>query len=656
MQCRHYLLLMFFLLSSSFAEAQQNGSITNRIDSLKTGIATSTDPVEKARLNLQISDDFRNFISVDSSYVYSNAAINLIDTIEHPDIHAHALIDIGVIHTKKSDHDLSESFLDRAQEIIESHPDSSGLKSLYFGYGILYHNTGQWEKALSYNEKAILLVGDNHSDLSNLYYNRAIIFIIQEMYEPAKEYFQKSLESSQKVTEYSGEMGALKGLSYIASVVEKDFNSAEKYNARAQEICDITGSIDVCMDYYLTAAIGYKEIGMLDKAYEFYHKSLDYSRALNSDYSLLSLLSNCASIDSRMGKYQEAEEHFEEFQEKFRDSRSFEIGEIVYKNWAEMEVKRGNSDRAIELFNIHSDLRDSLQEKDIINAITDANEKYEAAEKEKELTQQQLSIEKKQRKIYNLSLGILFSILGMIMFYGFYRNAKQNELKAHQEISIKNLKIETMEKEKNILALTSTLEGQESERARIAHDLHDGLGGLLSSVKAHFSRIEGEIKQLESINLYEKAQSMMDNACDEVRRISHNLMPPLLRSQGLPTAIENLIQNKETGIDIQFFLDIRNMDSRLSETQEVFLYRITQELINNAMKHAQATCIEISLYGLDNEIQLMVEDNGSGFDVSEEGSGLGLSSVRSRVDYLQGELIIESSADSGTCITIQLPR
>ncbi|MEE9439129.1 MAG: sensor histidine kinase [Saprospiraceae bacterium] len=200
------------------------------------------------------------------------------------------------------------------------------------------------------------------------------------------------------------------------------------------------------------------------------------------------------------------------------------------------------------------------------------------------------------------------------------------------------------------------LEGQESERNRIAKDLHDGLGGLLSSVKAHFGMIQSEIHKIESLNIYDKAQTMMDNACDEVRRISHNLMPPLLESQGLVVAVSNMMTNYEASHDVTCKLDIRNMDERLPETIEIFAYRICQELLNNISKHASASHIEISMYGLHDCVQIIMEDDGKGFLMDEINDGLGLVSIKSRIEYLNGEIEIDSILNKGTTITMTIPK
>lgn len=200
------------------------------------------------------------------------------------------------------------------------------------------------------------------------------------------------------------------------------------------------------------------------------------------------------------------------------------------------------------------------------------------------------------------------------------------------------------------------LEGQEKERFRIARDLHDGLGSLLSSVKAHFSNIENEIKQLEKISVFEKAQKMMDNAVEEVRRISQNLMPPILTTQGLPNALRNLVADFGITNNLEISIDIQKMEERLEINKEIVLYRVSQELLNNIRKHSKAKNVEINLYGLDKNVQLIVEDDGIGFDSSKSSKGIGLISLRSRVELLGGHLELDTAINEGTTVSISIPR
>ena len=203
--------------------------------------------------------------------------------------------------------------------------------------------------------------------------------------------------------------------------------------------------------------------------------------------------------------------------------------------------------------------------------------------------------------------------------------------------------------------MNSMIEGQEAERLRIAKDLHDSLGGLLSTVKAHFTGIRQEQKQLNESSLAIKTNDLIDEACIEVRRISHNMMPHALSISGLQGALQDMSERlSDEGYQTTFEI---NGVPELENTKEVMVYRLMQEIISNIRKHAQAKSIFIQIFGHKKELNITVEDDGTGFDVAKavEKGGLGLKSIQSRVAYLDGTINWDSQPGQGTTINITIP-
>jgi signal transduction histidine kinase len=197
------------------------------------------------------------------------------------------------------------------------------------------------------------------------------------------------------------------------------------------------------------------------------------------------------------------------------------------------------------------------------------------------------------------------------------------------------------------------LDGQEQERARIAQDLHDGLGGLLTSVKAHFGQYANGVL---SDGLKAKTQALIDESCVEVRRISHNLMPRSLALYGLKGAVEDLAgQLRQSGLRVD--LEIRGNLTDIPERQQVTLYRMLQEGTNNILRHAhaQSVLLQVLLHG--DQLTLILEDDGRGFKPPEYSSAetLGLKGLHSRAQFLQGTLDVDSVPREGTTITFQMP-
>jgi len=199
------------------------------------------------------------------------------------------------------------------------------------------------------------------------------------------------------------------------------------------------------------------------------------------------------------------------------------------------------------------------------------------------------------------------------------------------------------------------VEGQEEERKRIAKDLHDGLGVLLSTAKIQFTAIKD--KSPENKPIIDKATKLLEQATGDVRKISHNMMPGLLTKFGLYEATEELIDRINETEEIKAKIDISGEQIRLTENREIMLYRIFQEIINNTLKHAGAKNILLQIKILIDQLQIEYSDDGNGFNVEEKlkSKSIGLTSIQSRVNFLEGKMNIESGEDKGTKFELFIP-
>lgn len=214
------------------------------------------------------------------------------------------------------------------------------------------------------------------------------------------------------------------------------------------------------------------------------------------------------------------------------------------------------------------------------------------------------------------------------------------------------------ENEKQLLAMNYIIQGQEAERSRMAKDLHDGLGGMLSGIKLNLSSMKGNmIIQETDAQLFTKSITQLDNAIAEMRRVAHNMMPEALLKFGLGEAIQDYCDSINESNTVKMKYTQLGLQQPLEKSTEVILYRIVQELCNNAIKHAASKNIFIQLTIHERGITLTVEDDGKGFDSTQVSTlkGAGLQNVQSRVDYLKGVLNIESEAGKGTSVNIEIP-
>lgn len=283
--------------------------------------------------------------------------------------------------------------------------------------------------------------------------------------------------------------------------------------------------------------------------------------------------------------------------------------------------------------------------------------KYQTQHKENELIKQKATIAENKLKLQR-SYGVLvgLGILSLLLFLFYRHKIKIQKLMNSKEQEIQNQKISHLEQENKVLALNAMIEGQEAERLRIAHDLHDGLGGLLTTVKAHFNAIEREINAVKNLNVYDQTNDLIDKACIEVRRIAHNMVPHSIHISGLAGALDDLKQSIESrGLTCE--LDLHGIDDLAIDQQKAsMLYRIIQEVTNNTIKHAEASHVLIQLIKSDAVLHIMIEDNGKGFDINniQNNKGMGLRSIESRVKYLDGKIFYDSAINYGTTVNIEV--
>jgi two-component system NarL family sensor kinase len=216
---------------------------------------------------------------------------------------------------------------------------------------------------------------------------------------------------------------------------------------------------------------------------------------------------------------------------------------------------------------------------------------------------------------------------------------------------------QTQLRQRNI-AMQAIIRTEESERQRIARDLHDSVSQTMSAAKINLSVMRDEMafKDEEQRKRFDRVLGMVDDGFKEVRTISHNMMPWALHKTGLAKVITQFISNIENG-SISFNFFSKGFDEPFNENVELILYRVLQESINNVIKHAGANRVDISLMRDESSIRLSIEDNGKGFDETHPDfkAGMGLGNLRSRINFLNGKVDVDSRPGSGALISVYIP-
>ena len=203
--------------------------------------------------------------------------------------------------------------------------------------------------------------------------------------------------------------------------------------------------------------------------------------------------------------------------------------------------------------------------------------------------------------------------------------------------------------------LKAVIETQETERKRLAEDLHDSVGQVLSAIKLKLHRLD-KLNEVEGVNeLLIDTRKLTDECIQEIRNIIHNVLPPVLTDFGLIDALKALCTKMDENTSIQVTFSKKLDDMRFPSQIELTLYRIAQELFGNAVKHSEATSIHVDLSKQGNTLVMSFRDNGKGFDIDSVKHGFGLKNLRSRASLINGKIDIYSKPSSGTVTTINVP-
>ncbi|WP_088125097.1 sensor histidine kinase [Roseivirga misakiensis] len=338
---------------------------------------------------------------------------------------------------------------------------------------------------------------------------------------------------------------------------------------------------------------------------------------------------------------------------KWADSLSFPTPAFrSLRGLAVINERRADYETALGFMYRSNDITQRLYSRNIEDKLLAVREQYYTANLEIK------ALREERQKNTILIIGVAIIIVISIWLYIVDQRRKSVLAIAEKNDQINKQKIDELLQEQEIASLQGVLEGQETERKRVAIDLHDRLGGILSMVKLHFSAVEEKIeKENPNKEKFLTASELLDLAAGEVRNISHDMMSGVLAKFGLIPALEDLkTRISETGkLDLNLYVNIK--DNLLSGEQELQLYRIVQELISNILKHSQATETNIQLNQNEGSVNLIVEDDGVGFDPKrlENADGIGLSNLKARVAKLEGTFHVDSGKGAGTTISIDIP-
>ncbi len=295
-------------------------------------------------------------------------------------------------------------------------------------------------------------------------------------------------------------------------------------------------------------------------------------------------------------------------------------------------------------------IENQLTGEEMQNTTLMIEKKFETQKKEAQIQLQKTQLRQKNTLNYVFAGSALALLLISILSYRNYKNRQR----------LQQAKIDELETEKHLTATEAVLKGEEQERTRLAKDLHDGLGGMLSGIKHSLNNMKGNlIMTPDNAQAFERSIDMLDSSIKEMRRVAHNMMPEVLVKYGLDTALKEFCSEiNSSGVIHTKYHSIAMHEANIEQTTAVTIYRIVQELVNNAIKHAAATnvLVQTQYSSTEKTVSVTVEDDGKGFDIKtiKNASGIGWSNIQNRVEFLKGKIDVQTGEGKGTSVLIEI--
>ncbi|QNR86410.1 sensor histidine kinase [Pedobacter riviphilus] len=641
------LTLVFFSVITCFVCSAQ---VEHKVDSLLKKIKVIPDDTNKVKLYYALADQYLN-LNLKESEKFCHIARALSRKLNYKqgilDYYANYS---NVLYINGRFDDCLKLDLE-AMEYAKKNADATQFARTMLNVGIGYTLIEDYQSAVNHYEKAkdILIKNNNHK------YDGKIYDVLQLLYYRMHQYrkgvnnglLAVNILAKSKNKVWLQESLSNLGLNYIEL---KLYDSARYHLNKAMVLANASGNKQIQTTTALNFALIALRSQQIDSIKPYVTKALRLSKANNwheqeglAQYGLAYYYLQKKNYINAKLYADSALRLTQQYNIPYLNQKLYPLLSSLF--YAKQEPKQG-------YFYYHKAemLNDSLLNATITKHTILTEKKFETSRKEAQIKLQQTQLRQKNNLIYSLYAGAIALLAISLLSYRNYKHRRK----------LQQAKIDELETAQQLTATEAVLKGEEQERTRLAKDLHDGLGGMLSGIKFSLNNVkENLIMTPDNLHAFERSIDMLDSSIKEMRRVAHNMMPEILVKYGLDTALKEFCAEVDHSSVLHVnYQSVGMHQTDISQTTSITIYRIVQELLNNAMKHAHAKNVLVQLHQSDQDKLLVVtvEDDGNGFDTEllKQSAGMGWLNIQNRIEFLKGKVDLRSGLGKGTSIMIEI--
>ncbi|WP_164112411.1 MULTISPECIES: sensor histidine kinase [Sphingobacterium] len=610
-----------WLAARNNKEAEAVRSFLQALQYFDSSPPSPTLELRKASVYKELTSIYANWNEYESQEKYGNLSLKIAEKQKDPNAIFEAYMSMGYMHEQQF---TANPHVQRYRDLAEK----------YYLQAIAVYNKNKHSFAITSN---LSFVANN---LANLY-----LRFYPEEYRESVQFYALLAQSKGLETGQHNHVASAYGIHAELAIQEQNYEKA-KANLLAS-LAEINK--EPVPDQHILLSI-YENLSNVSECEGNNHEALRYYKLYLKTFEAI-YNKEKLGLSKRLEAQYEKEKQMQQLQNLQLESEKKEqqlqlmraLGIQQRQELENLKLREENNLKRLELSQMEAEKQGQVLRLSKLESETRAGEALNY--------RKELSYRENINRFFTILIGTTFLLL-LLLFYAYRQRTKH----MRQREQLHGLALEKERQRSNIATLTAMLDGQEQERGRLARDLHDGLGGLLSGTKLHLSHIREKSDDFSKQQL-SRSIEQLDIAVGELRRVAHNLMPDLLQNYGLEETLTDYasrMSNDSTEINVQFLYYTYSMD----KDQELITYRVIQELVNNAIKHAQPHQIIIQVVEEEFRYMVTVEDDGKGFDVNtiKNNNSAGLHNINSRVRFLNGNLHIQSSLNLGTSVEFEFPK